>query len=1128
MTNKLTITTLNTRSIRQPDKRHTVFSILSHLPSDVVLLQECGIPFRELDGALGEEWRLGDSLWSGSNIARADGVGTLIKNPFVKTTSRDIVESGRILVTDLEVGGSPLRVINVYGPTSVAERVSLFTKLTPLLHCTMPVVVGGDFNCALRDEDRSKPRRDRSSTLLRSLIDDFSLCDAGGASPPQHTYVNSSGSSSSRIDMLLLSPGLRVHTYSTRAVHFSDHHMVTVSLVWEKSITVGKGLWRMNVSHLQDPQVRLSFSRRYLEWVSLKDLFDSPVEWWEMVKERVRGYFRAVGRRKAKERRAVFERHNAALQRLSLLQARGLDVSSEIAQARVNLTALYREERKKHTFRSKLQGLEEDEKCTRFFFRRARSKTNNISSLYNNGGVVVSGEAEVREVAREFYEGLYSERPSDGALMDTFLDGLDRRLGDEPMEEELSVEELTGAAHSMNHHKAPGPDGIPAEFYQAYWDLLKADVAEVFRAAYREGRLGASLRQSSVTLVPKKGDLKDLRNWRPINLLSVDYKIMAKALMRRFQGLITSVIGPDQTCSVQGRSINDNLLLVRDLIIHSGERRSPLCLLSLDQEKAFDRVSHVCLERVLERMNIPGPLLRWTKICLTDITGRVVVNQQPSAPFAVRSGVRQGCPLASLLYVIYLEPFLQAIRANPGVAGYPLPGAGGDRLKVMAYMDDITIVATDSRSIACATKALDDFCAATGALVNREKSEMFLSPCWSEELTASFPVRRNTIKLLGVTFQADGGGRISWEGALRHVQNKIRSWSARPLTMAGKILVLKAIVLPVLLYVGRVFPPDKATGKLITRLAFRFVWGSSMEKLKRVTLLKEERNGGRGVPDIVNIILVQGLAALVQNTGKVGKASGTFARYYATPFLRAMGLGVLDLTVPYSWDPPYVYRALKDFAYGTGLPRAGLTSWSYKVIMAHLRSGQTVALPRGGPDRDPQVIWANVTHKCLTNKQKDIAWMTAHRCLPTRTFMYRRHLALTDRCPHGCTDSEHIFHLFWECTVARRVWGLVCSSVSLSRFLPRSSLTAEGTLYGPPGGCKTIQLQRQWGITNTVKQVLWEARNIKVYQKTTVDLVTLRRRIQNLLQDGILVEIRKNKDLARAKWGVDHWKELII
>lgn len=89
------------------------------------------------------------SLWSGSNIARADGVDTLIKNPNVRITKSDIVESGRILVTNLDVVGSPLVVINVYGSTSVAERDSLFFKLRPFLTPKMPVVVRGDFNCAL-------------------------------------------------------------------------------------------------------------------------------------------------------------------------------------------------------------------------------------------------------------------------------------------------------------------------------------------------------------------------------------------------------------------------------------------------------------------------------------------------------------------------------------------------------------------------------------------------------------------------------------------------------------------------------------------------------------------------------------------------------------------------------------------------------------------------------------------------------------------------------------------------------------------------------------------------------------------------------------------------------------------
>lgn len=81
---------------------------------------------------------------------------------------------------------------------------------------------------------------------------------------------------------------------------------------------------------------------------------------------------------------------------------------------------------------------------------------------------------------------------------------------------------------------------------------------------------------------------------------------------------------------------------------------------------------------------------------------------------------------------------------------------------MMAYMDDITIVGTDSHSIDTATRVLDDFSVATSALVSRNKSELFLKPC--EAFIFHFPVRRDTIKLLGVTFLADRGGQQTWKG----------------------------------------------------------------------------------------------------------------------------------------------------------------------------------------------------------------------------------------------------------------------------------------------------------------------------------------------------------------------------
>lgn len=88
--------------------------------------------------------------------------------------------------------------------------------------------------------------------------------------------------------------------------------------------------------------------------------------------------------------------------------------------------------------------------------------------------------------------------------------------------------------------------------------------------------------------------------------------------------------------------------------------------------------------------------------------------------------------------------------------------------------------------------------------------------------------------------------------------------------------------------------------------------------------------------------------------------------------------------------------------------------------------------------------------------------------------MYRWHIARTESCPHGCTDTENIHHLFAECTMARRVWASFVPSVSLNRLLTIPYLTVKNILNGPSGGCSTTQLRQQWRIIGTIKQVLWE------------------------------------------------------
>ena len=119
----------------------------------------------------------------------------------------------------------------------------------------------------------------------------------------------------------------------------------------------------------------------------------------------------------------------------------------------------------------------------------------------------------------------------------------------------LTVEECCEALNGVDTRKSPGIYGLTAEFYIAFWAVLGSDLVEVFGYGFQHGQLTVSQHRSLLSLIFKKGDKRDLRNWRPIYLLCVDYKIGTKALAARLQKVLSSVLHEDQTCGVPGRSI---------------------------------------------------------------------------------------------------------------------------------------------------------------------------------------------------------------------------------------------------------------------------------------------------------------------------------------------------------------------------------------------------------------------------------------------------------------------------------------------------------------------------------------------------------------------------------------------
>ena len=445
---------------------------------------------------------------------------------------------------------------------------------------------------------------------------------------------------------------------------------------------------------------------------------------WELIKMEIR----SETMRYCKRKKMLSKTRESAIQgRLEELDAKicndvNLDrhILAQYESLKKELHELYEQKGRGAIFRSKVRWIEKGENPTKYFFNLEKKNYEKIviSQLSIDEEEITSDFKQINKEIESFFARFYKssiDPQEENAVLEkfqSFVESLENTLlcehENEELEHNLSIEELQNALKDFQNNKTPGEDGFTKEFYDTFFDLLGNSLLDSFNAAFHHGKLSVTQKRGIISLIPKdESNLTVLSNWRPITLLNVDYKILAKAIAKRIQPKLPKLIHTDQTGFIKGRFIGQNVRLLIDLMKYTDVKKIPGILLFVDFEKAFDTIEWSFIQNVLKRFNF-GPVIRhWISTLSSDVESAVINGGYTTNFFQISRGVRQGCPLSPLLFVLGAEILAQKIRQSPGCRGIELPQSV--EAKISQFADDTTLICRDTDALKENMKILNDF-----------------------------------------------------------------------------------------------------------------------------------------------------------------------------------------------------------------------------------------------------------------------------------------------------------------------------------------------------------------------------------------------------------------------------------
>lgn len=890
MNNQFHILSLNCQGLRHGQKLERLNQYILIQKANIVFIQESHFT-PEMSTILHDkfcEWDLYNAY--GNNVSR--GCSIFIRKDFAsEVIDFDLDKSGRFVLLNIIVDNNTYTFVNVYANNEHRNRNNFFNALLTVIESKSQgiLIIGGDMNDTLGIKDRlnknntittNKNVKPKTVKNLLKLIKEHNLCDIwreNNEIKAQYTWRRKNSTEKSRIDMWLIDSNIIPLVYSTdirpACIKYTDHLAISLKILIPNNR--GPGYYKINNSYLDDKDYS-NFISNALDSVLVKHKHSTIQVLWEMAKTEIKEKSIIYAKKRSKDRQCQIKHLESKLK----LMLENDDENDNIENIQQELAELYEIKAKGAQIRSKVEYIEKGEKNTKYFLglEKSRQTRKLLTKVNINGNMYTNTESILSHVVN-FYSNLYTPENISASEINNYL-------SQTPYEQKLTeseanlceglftVTECELAVMNMKLNKSPGLDGISIEFYKHFWDKIGVILTEVLNDGFLRNELTFSQRTGALSLLYKKGDPTNLENWRPISLLNTDYKIAARVLADRLKKVIHKIINLDQQGYIKNRYIGYNLRQIQDIIDYAEDLQIDGAILFVDFRKAFDTVEHEFLFKTLKHFGFKNGFIKWIKTLYSNCQTYVLNNGWISKPFKPKRGVRQGCPISSLLFIIVAEIMALNIRNSNLITGIDVKSDDGNKsLKISQLADDTTLFLKAEPDILQALQTIEHFGDFSGLRLNKNKTEAM----WigrnklNVQEVGNIKWPSKPIKALGIHFGHNKREceQLNWQTKIDNCKKVLNNWSKRRLTIYGKIKIIKTLVIPKFTYAIHSLVVPKYVVQEINKLIYCFLWDNKREKIKRSTLIGNKHEGGIEMIDIASYIIsmkIKWVKALTDNT----------------------------------------------------------------------------------------------------------------------------------------------------------------------------------------------------------------------------------------------------------------------